>query len=80
MNGAFDEVFTDEGTPRDHAAALVGGLERLGPERLVAAGAQRDAIFMRHGIPFDLRHRGGEASLPASVVMTRLDPATSARA
>ena len=157
MHGAFDEVFTDEGAPRDHAAALVGELERLGPERLVAAGALRDAIFMRQGITFDLRaaryvsgylfaappdggadsvevethawlevllpdggergepawvgldptnrsraddryvkighgrryddvppvkgvYRGGDASLSASVVMTRLDPATSARA
>ena len=32
-------------------------LERLGAERLVAAGALRDAIFMRQGITFDLRER-----------------------
>ena len=51
---AFDEVFTAEGLPREHAQALVAEIERLGAERLVAAGALRDAIFMRQGITFDL--------------------------
>ena len=50
----FDEVFTADGAPREYAAALVTELERLGAERLVAAGALRDAIFMRQGITFDL--------------------------
>jgi uncharacterized circularly permuted ATP-grasp superfamily protein len=52
--GVFDEVFEADGAPREHAAALVAELERLGGERLVAAGAMRDAIFMRQGITFDL--------------------------
>ena len=63
---AFDEVFGADGAPRAHAEALVAELERLGAENLVAARALRD--------------RGGPAELSASVVMTRLDPATSARA
>jgi uncharacterized circularly permuted ATP-grasp superfamily protein len=51
---AFDEVFDASGAPREHAAELVAELERLGAERLEAAGALRDAIFMRQGITFDL--------------------------
>ncbi len=57
---AFDEVFTAAGEAREHAAALVAELERLGPDRLVAAGALRDAIFMRQGITFDLRSDDGQ--------------------
>src|SRR5579863_50784 len=55
----FDEVFTAEGDAREHAAALVAELERLGPDQLVAAGALRDAIFVRQGITFDLRSDDG---------------------
>src|SRR3984885_8561178 len=58
---AFDEVFGTAGAPREHAAALVAELERLGAERLVAAGAMRDAIFMRQGITFDLTSADGAA-------------------
>src|SRR5208283_5426061 len=50
----FDEVFDADGLPRAHAQALVAELERLGADSLVAAGALRDAIFMRQGITFDL--------------------------
>ena len=55
----FDEVFDADGAPRDHAAALVAELDRLGADRLVAAGAMRDAIFMRQGITFDLTSADG---------------------
>ena len=57
--GAYDEVFDAAGAARTHAAALVAELERLGGERLVAAGAMRDAIFMRQGITFDLTSADG---------------------
>jgi uncharacterized circularly permuted ATP-grasp superfamily protein len=56
---AFDEVFEASGGPRAHAAALIAELERLGAERLLAAGATRDAIFMRQGITFDLTSADG---------------------
>ena len=55
----FDEVFDADGTPRAHAEQLVAELERLGAESLVAAGALRDAIFMRQGITFDLTSADG---------------------
>src|ERR1700678_35511 len=57
--GTFDEVFESDGTPRPHAEQLVAELERLGAESLVAAGALRDAIFMRQGITFDLKSPDG---------------------
>jgi uncharacterized circularly permuted ATP-grasp superfamily protein len=55
----FDEVFTQDGLPRAHAEALVAELDRLGAASLVAAGALRDAIFMRQGITFDLTSADG---------------------
>jgi uncharacterized circularly permuted ATP-grasp superfamily protein len=58
----FDEVFDADGVPRAHALALVDEIERLGPERLIAAGALRDAIFMRQGITFDLKSPDGDAA------------------
>ena len=57
---AFDEVFAADGVPREYAEALVAELDRLGAENLVAAGALRDAIFMRQGITFDLTSADGE--------------------
>jgi uncharacterized circularly permuted ATP-grasp superfamily protein len=57
--GTFDEVFDSDGSPRPHAEQLVAELERLGAESLVAAGALRDAIFMRQGITFDLKSPDG---------------------
>jgi uncharacterized circularly permuted ATP-grasp superfamily protein len=59
LTTGYDEVFEPDGVPREHAAALVGELDRLGAERLVAAGAMRDAIFMRQGITFDLTSADG---------------------
>jgi len=55
----YDELFTADGTPREHAATLVGHLSGLGRERLLAAGARRDAIFMQQGITFALVDDGG---------------------
>jgi uncharacterized circularly permuted ATP-grasp superfamily protein len=54
LSDCYDEVFVSDGTCRVHAEALVAELERLGGERLVAAGQLRDALFMRQGITFDL--------------------------
>ena len=57
---AFDEVFAADGAPRPFAEALVAELDRLGAQNLIAAGALRDAIFMRQGITFDLTSADGE--------------------
>jgi uncharacterized circularly permuted ATP-grasp superfamily protein len=54
MTDCYDEVFAQDGTCREHAEPLIAELERLGSERLVAAGQLRDALFMRQGITFDL--------------------------
>jgi len=56
---AFDEIFDEAGFPREDAAALAIELERLGPERLLAAGRLRDAIFMQQGITFDATGNDG---------------------
>ncbi len=55
----FDELFDDGGDPRAEAVALAAELERLGPERLLAAGRLRDAIFMQQGITFDATGNDG---------------------
>src|SRR5258708_6573617 len=54
----YDEMFADEGAPRPQAEALAGELARLGPERLMHAGRQRDAIFIQQGVTFEAT--GGE--------------------
>jgi uncharacterized circularly permuted ATP-grasp superfamily protein len=51
--GYYDELYDSEGKPRPHAAALIAGLDALGPEQLAAAGRRRDAIFVQQGITFD---------------------------
>ena len=73
----FDEVFDSEGAPRPHAEQLVAELERLGAESLVAAGALRDAIFVRQGITFDLKSDdGGVADRPFPLdLVPRIIPA-----
>jgi uncharacterized circularly permuted ATP-grasp superfamily protein len=55
----FDEIFDGGGAPRPDAVALAAELERLGPERLLAAGRLRDAIFMQQGITFDATGNDG---------------------
>ena len=55
----YDELFASDGQPREHVAKLVGHLSGLGRERLLAAGARRDAIFMQQGITFALVEDGG---------------------
>jgi uncharacterized circularly permuted ATP-grasp superfamily protein len=55
----FDEIFDGDGAPRPDAVELAAELERLGPERLVAAGRLRDAIFMQQGITFDATGNDG---------------------
>jgi uncharacterized circularly permuted ATP-grasp superfamily protein len=51
--GFFDELFDADGRPRGAAEGLTVALERLGRERLQAAGRRRDAIFVQQGITFD---------------------------
>jgi uncharacterized circularly permuted ATP-grasp superfamily protein len=57
--GTFDEVFGPGGAPREHTAALVAELARLGGEQLAAAGQRRDAIFVQQGITFDATGEDG---------------------
>ena len=74
----YDEVFAADGAGRPHADALIRELERLGPERLVAAGQLRDALFMRQGITFDLTTADGAVAdrpFPLDLV-PRIIPAT----
>ena len=59
LSDVYDEVFNAHGACRPHAEALITELERLCPERLVAAGQLRDALFMRQGITFDLTTADG---------------------
>jgi uncharacterized circularly permuted ATP-grasp superfamily protein len=77
----FDEVFDADGLPRPHAQALVAELERLGADSLVAAGALRDAIFMRQGITFDLTSpEGAVADRPFPLdLIPRIIPAAEWR-
>ena len=35
----YDELFAERGEPRSHARGLIDGIESLGRDRLVAAGA-----------------------------------------
>ncbi len=58
-DATYDELFASSGQPREHAAKLVDHLTGLGRERLLAAGARRDAIFMQQGITFALVDDGG---------------------
>src|SRR5260370_32595115 len=55
----YDEVFADDGAQRRRAEALAGELARLGPERLMHAGRQRDAIFIQQGVTFDATGEDG---------------------
>ena len=55
----FDEVFDENGRPREHAEALAAELEALGGESLLAAGRRRDAIFTQQGITFDAKSEDG---------------------
>ena len=48
-----DELFDEDGRPREVAAPLIAALERLGPAGLGDAGRRRDAIFMQQGITFE---------------------------
>ena len=77
----FDEVFAADGVPRPYAQPLVAELERLGAESLVAAGALRDAIFMRQGITFDLTSpEGAVADRPFPLdLIPRIIPAAEWR-
>jgi uncharacterized circularly permuted ATP-grasp superfamily protein len=58
--GCRDELLDAAGSPLPHAAPLIAALQRLGPERLEAAGKRRDAIFMQQGITFEVAGSDGE--------------------
>ena len=62
--GCRDELIDADGTPLPHAAQLLAALERLGPERLEAAGRRRDTIFMQQGITFEVPDRRRRAPRP----------------
>jgi uncharacterized circularly permuted ATP-grasp superfamily protein len=59
LDGFYDEIFERDGTPREHAAALVAELARLGPKQLAAVGRRRDLLFLRQGITFDTTGEDG---------------------
>jgi uncharacterized circularly permuted ATP-grasp superfamily protein len=58
--GCIDELLDEHGIPHPHGARLIAALQRLGPERLQAAGRRRDAIFMQQGITFEVPGTDGE--------------------
>jgi uncharacterized circularly permuted ATP-grasp superfamily protein len=58
--GSCDELISQDGTPRPHAASLMDALRRMGPTALAAAGERRDAIFMQQGITFEVSGSDGE--------------------
>jgi uncharacterized circularly permuted ATP-grasp superfamily protein len=69
--GYYDELYDGDGKPRPHTAALVAGLDALGPEQLAAAGRRRDAIFVQQGITFDTTGEDGptlERPMPLDLV------------
>ena len=76
MGGVFDELYDSGGAPRAETAALAGELERLGPDRLLAACHRcRVAIILKlfsasHKF---LRARQGLHSLGYAVLET-VDP------
>jgi uncharacterized circularly permuted ATP-grasp superfamily protein len=55
----YDEVFSDDGSPRPHARPMAAELAAMGPEALAAAGRRRDAIFVEQGITFDATGEDG---------------------
>src|ERR1700728_588532 len=59
-DGACDELFEREATPKARVASLVATLRRLGPQTLMDAGRRRDAIFMQQGITFEVSGSDGE--------------------
>ncbi|MEA2141693.1 MAG: hypothetical protein QOI64_123, partial [Solirubrobacteraceae bacterium] len=76
--GYYDELYDSDGMPRPHAAALVAGLDALGPEQLAAAGRRRDATFVQQGITFDTTGEDGptlERPFPLDLV-PRILPAS----
>src|SRR5262249_33005490 len=75
--GFLDEVFSGTAaTPAAHAADLVEALERMGRERLAAAGRRRDAIFMQPGITFGLPGEDGPKDRPFPLdLVPRIIPA-----
>jgi uncharacterized circularly permuted ATP-grasp superfamily protein len=58
--GSWDEGVGPDGAPRPHAARMLAALARMGPHRLQATGARRDAIFMQQGITFEIPSDDGE--------------------
>jgi uncharacterized circularly permuted ATP-grasp superfamily protein len=52
--GCCDELVDETGRALPHAEPLIAALERLGTDRLEAAGRRRDTIFMHQGITFEV--------------------------
>jgi hypothetical protein len=78
--GYYDELYDSVGKPRPHAAALIAGLEALGPEQLAAArpdlpqSALRDALTQSAPRPSLLSGLLGGGSLNVGAAMHRILP------
>jgi uncharacterized circularly permuted ATP-grasp superfamily protein len=76
VNGLFDEMFTREGTPREHYSAVTSRLTALGPAAFARRVRMADLTFRNQGITFTVYsdRRGVEKIFPFDLV-PRLIPA-----
>jgi uncharacterized circularly permuted ATP-grasp superfamily protein len=76
VNGVFDEMFAQAGTPREHYAAVVRRLHKLNPAALDRRKRMADVSFRNQGITFTVYGdaRGVEKTFPFDQV-PRIVPA-----
>jgi uncharacterized circularly permuted ATP-grasp superfamily protein len=60
-DGFADEVFGEDGAPREHAVRLIDSLDRMGRMSLLDLGRRRDRAFTQRGITFEITSPDGEA-------------------
>ena len=70
LNGVFDEMFAERGTPRPHYAAVVRRLAKLNPAVLERRRRMADVSFRNQGITFTVYsdQRGVEKIFPFDLV------------
>src|SRR5438552_7517972 len=76
VNGVFDEMFVEPGTPREHYAAVARRLAKLNPAALDRRRRMADVSFRNQGITFTVYgdSRGVEKTFPFDLV-PRIIPA-----
>lgn len=76
VNGLFDEMFADQGSPRSHYAAVARRLAKLNPAALDRRRRMADVSFRNQGITFTVYGdaRGVEKTFPFDLV-PRIIPA-----